>query len=160
MRVVWNWTQSRWSRLFTAIVAVLFVIGILSGCAGATANSVAPQQETVSLAGEGAGFAAPPSAAMARDESIALDSLMSDDVDFELETEQQPQQQRVILRDANLTIIVDDTTATIDQISVLADELGGWVVNANTNSNTAPNGDTYTTGNVTVRVPAERLDEV
>lgn len=68
--------------------------------------------------------------------------------------------QRVILRDASLTLRVESTDAAIRAITSLTDELGGWVVNANTNSSTAANGITYTNGNISVRVPAEQLDDV
>ena len=67
--------------------------------------------------------------------------------------------QRVILKDASLQITVDDAAITIQDISAMAQEMGGWVVAANSSTNTAINGETYSTGNVTVRVPADRLDQ-
>lgn len=70
-----------------------------------------------------------------------------------------PQQERVILRNATLTIVVADTETTLDSISTMADEMGGWVVTASSSSHTRSDDITYTNGSITVRVPAERLDE-
>ena len=67
-------------------------------------------------------------------------------------------QERVILRDANLSVIVEDTVATIERITTLANDSGGWVVTSNTRTNNS-SGGTYTTGSITVRVPAEGLDD-
>ncbi len=69
------------------------------------------------------------------------------------------QQDRVILRDASLSITVEDTVATIDSISQMADDMGGWVVSANSSTSNYSENRTITNGNVSVRVPAERLDD-
>lgn len=69
-----------------------------------------------------------------------------------------PAQERIILRNANLSLIVEDTAATISRIAALANDSGGWVVTSNTRANTS-SGGTYTTGNITVRVPAAGLDD-
>lgn len=70
------------------------------------------------------------------------------------------QQQRIILRDANLQITVEDTEATIGNISTMANDMGGWVVTANSSTTIrGSDGAEITNGSVTVRVPAERLDE-
>jgi hypothetical protein len=70
-----------------------------------------------------------------------------------------PAQQRVILRNATLNITVDDVSARITEIGTMASEMGGWVVTSNTSQSTASNGEKLTYGNITVRVPAERLDD-
>ncbi|HEX2905992.1 MAG TPA: hypothetical protein VHO69_03985 [Phototrophicaceae bacterium] len=41
--------------------------------------------------------------------------------------------QRVILRTASLSIVVDDPETTFTSITSLTEEMGGWVVNSNTN---------------------------
>jgi hypothetical protein len=70
------------------------------------------------------------------------------------ETDQQQSQERVILRDASLSITVHDVPAKIDTISAMASEMGGWVVT----SNTSTRGELIY-GNINIRIPAERLDE-
>jgi hypothetical protein len=102
--------------------------------------------------------AVPTMAAMEMEESAGL---VADDADgaTRSNTVDVPQQERVILRNASIQIIVEDTEATIDAISTMANEMGGWVVTANSSSHTRSDDVTYTNGNITVRVPAERLDE-
>jgi hypothetical protein len=66
---------------------------------------------------------------------------------------------RVVIRDATLGLIVADPETRIDEIAVLAEEIGGWVVTSNVSGFTNVRGEPATRGSVTVRVPAERLDE-
>jgi hypothetical protein len=62
-------------------------------------------------------------------------------------------QERLIIRDAELAIVVADTQESIDAIEALTDEAGGWVVSSN-----IWQYNTLNRGSVTVRVPAEELD--
>ncbi|MCA0457576.1 MAG: DUF4349 domain-containing protein [Chloroflexi bacterium] len=70
----------------------------------------------------------------------------------------QPLDQRVVLKDANLQIVADDVLATINNISQLAEEIGGWVVNSNTSKSTRSSGEEVITGSIVVRVPADQLN--
>jgi hypothetical protein len=61
--------------------------------------------------------------------------------------------ERLIIRNASLSVVVPDTEAALDEINDLVDELGGYVVESNVYQ--------YQEGlqaNVTLRVPAESLD--
>ena len=58
---------------------------------------------------------------------------------------------RIIVRNADMTVESNDPAATIDGIAGLAVSRGGWVVN----SNTIEEGSYY---HITVRIPAEVLD--
>lgn len=63
-------------------------------------------------------------------------------------------QERLIIRTGNVDIIVEDTEESLSEITRLAVALDGWVVSSDVfQSNGAKSG------NVTVRVPAERYDE-
>ncbi|MBI5668314.1 MAG: DUF4349 domain-containing protein [Chloroflexi bacterium] len=70
-----------------------------------------------------------------------------------------PEDKRIILKTANLSIVVDDPTATLSRITVLAEEMGGWVVSSQTSRVALASGGEVQRGTITVRVPAERLDE-
>lgn len=72
----------------------------------------------------------------------------------------QPTRQRIVLKNANLQLIVDDVTATLATLTQLASESGGWVVNSNTSKNSTAEGDEVTVANITIRVPAEQLDNI
>jgi len=61
--------------------------------------------------------------------------------------------ERLIIRDASLSMVVPDTEAALDEINDLVDELGGYVVESNTYQ--------YQEGqraSVRFRIPAESLD--
>lgn len=61
--------------------------------------------------------------------------------------------ERLIIRDASLSLVVPDTAAALDEINGLVDELGGYVVESNTYQ--------YQEGqraSVRFRIPAESLD--
>jgi uncharacterized protein DUF4349 len=73
-------------------------------------------------------------------------------------TQSNQTQQRVILRNASLTLDVADPEAKMHDIGSMAGEMGGWVVNSSTNKTTRYGQDAIQ-ASITVRVPAERLDE-
>ena len=61
--------------------------------------------------------------------------------------------ERLIIRDASLSLVVPDTEAALDEINDMVDELGGYIVESNTYQ--------YQEGqraSVSFRVPAEDLD--
>ncbi len=62
-------------------------------------------------------------------------------------------QERLIIRNADLAIVVDDTEQALDEIGKLVVAAGGWVVN----SSVWEYSDVKR-GSVTVRVPADELD--
>jgi len=70
-------------------------------------------------------------------------------------------QDRMVIRNASLTLVVEDPTASVNTFSKLAEEMGGFVVSSYLYQTAYGSGDLTTTqGTLTIRVPAERLDEV
>jgi len=69
------------------------------------------------------------------------------------------QQERLVIKNAELSITVDDPEAKIAAISQLAASLGGHVVSSNTYQSYANSGMQVPEGNITIRVPAETLDD-
>lgn len=67
--------------------------------------------------------------------------------------------QRVILKSAYLSIVVEAADETITAITRMAEEMGGWVVNSSTNKVLTSAGQEVARGSITVRVPSARLDE-
>src|SRR5690606_876429 len=57
---------------------------------------------------------------------------------------------RLIIRTANMSLVVTDTEEAMDTISRMAEENGGWVVN----SSVFQYNETAKTGNITIRVPS------
>ena len=67
--------------------------------------------------------------------------------------------ERLVIRNANLTLVVEDPAASADEIADLAEAFGGFVVNSNVYQTTFAEGIFATQANITIRIPAERLDE-
>ncbi|MDA0597545.1 MAG: DUF4349 domain-containing protein [Chloroflexi bacterium] len=59
---------------------------------------------------------------------------------------------RIIIRTADLKVTVDDVTMSMDDISNIVTSAGGWVVSSNQPRNYS--------GTISVRVPADRFDDV
>jgi hypothetical protein len=67
--------------------------------------------------------------------------------------------QRVVLKNASLTLVVADVDAKMAQISALAGEYGGWIVNAQVNRTGSGDDSRIAYAVITIRVDAERLDQ-
>jgi len=67
--------------------------------------------------------------------------------------------ERVVIRNANMTIVVDDPSASMDNISKMAEDMGGFVVNAQLYQSRLDSGAEVPRASITIRVPAEQLNE-
>jgi hypothetical protein len=67
--------------------------------------------------------------------------------------------QRIVIRNANLSLVVIDPAESSSQIAAMAEEMGGFVVNLNVHLTTFESGVEGESGSITIRVPAEQLDE-
>lgn len=121
------------SRLVTS--AMLISTILLSSCASAAAP--AEQSDSRQLA----------TAPAARAEANAAVDAVSDTGDSQQAT------QRLIIRNATLTIVVQDTQTQITNVTKLADELKGYIASSSTRK--------YNEGlqaTITLRIPADQLD--
>ena len=59
-------------------------------------------------------------------------------------------QRRIIIREVDIGLVVDDIQTTIDRIADIAVDTDGWVVNSGR--------DSLHRGNISIRVPADQLD--
>jgi len=120
-----------------ALFLVILALG-LSGCA--VARRPARGEEGMPEVAVMEGAPAPLPASVDMGEDLAVASLPS-------------MAERMVIRTADLDLIVPDTEEALDQINALAEELGGYVVSLNTYQ--------YQEGvqaSVTFRVPAESFD--
>ena len=80
--------------------------------------------------------------------------------DYEYATQSSsPAAERIVIKNANLTIVVDDPSSSLDKINAMADEMGGFVVSANLYTSQTESGQEVPRAAITIRVPAERLTE-
>ena len=66
--------------------------------------------------------------------------------------------ERMVIRNAEMGIIVDDPAAVLEEIVSMANQMGGYVVNSNLYQVTSNQGVRVPEGTITARVPADQLD--
>jgi hypothetical protein len=118
---------------------------LLTACAASRSSEVSSSY--------GEGFA--PSAPL-MDEQKAMDSAVS--VGGFVSSEPAAVEHMVI-KNANLSIAVDEPPAAMERITQMAEEMGGFVVSANLYQTTLASGVEVPHVSITVRVPAEQLNE-
>lgn len=137
-------------RLFSVLALVATALLVVA-CGGREAQMAAPMESAEFFAEEGfAGAVAP---------EMFNDAVA--DRDFAVVTgdtaAQQPLpagQERLIIRTADMSIIVTNTDESLAAIAAMAEANGGWVVN----SHVFEVSDSAKGGTITVRVPAEGFD--
>ncbi|MBN2146385.1 MAG: DUF4349 domain-containing protein, partial [Anaerolineales bacterium] len=70
-----------------------------------------------------------------------------------------PTTERMVIKDAQISLAVDDPEASAERIQLMTEEMGGFVVTLQMYQITLDNGAKVPQGSITVRVPAERLSE-
>jgi hypothetical protein len=129
------------------VLSILLAALVLVGCSARSADySEAPMEMPAAE-----GYA--PSEEMvqidyAADESLTANSVPPGDVD------------RIIIKTANMTLVVNNPPDSLEKIKKLAEGLGGYVVSSNLSQTTLDNGTKVPYGSISIRVPAEKLDEV
>jgi hypothetical protein len=126
------------------ILIGLFTLG-LAACASPQRSAVSPMEPDVS---EGATFAEAP-----YEEPSALDMESSFNASVPEAGE------RIVIMNASLELVVDAPDESMDRISRLAEEMGGFVVNANLYKTHTSDGQEVPQASITIRVPADRLEE-
>jgi hypothetical protein len=72
---------------------------------------------------------------------------------------QPAQTDRLVIRNAQLSVVVVDPSESLDTLQKMAVELGGYVVAANLSEASLNDGSKVPVANLTIRVPAAKLDE-
>lgn len=69
------------------------------------------------------------------------------------------QAERLVIQTVNLALVVSDPAATTRTVSQLAQDLGGFVVSSNSYQTTIGTGQSTTRATMSLRVPADKLEE-
>ena len=131
-------------RLFTLLLIVL----LLTGCAPAS-KSAAP-----SFAEDIESYAAPMEM---MEEEMAQDIASSPDSEVFGQNGNASAVERIVIKNASLSIIVEDPVSALFQITSMAETMGGFVVNSNLYKSYIENGIEVPAAEVSIRVPAEQL---
>lgn len=130
------------NRLLRAALIFTLLTLLLGACASSAAPTLTAEREAPAAAAPGE-----PNAAS----EIAYDSASGGSSAQAVE--------RLVIKNASLTIVVDDPSQSMDNLARLAEEFGGYVVFAELTKTTTEGGVEVPRASVTLRVPAERLDD-
>ena len=134
------------------IAIMFFLVTFLSACAPAATPSTALEQRSSSY--NSAAPAAP--APIAADGSggqknvapgVAVDASAADTI------------QRLVIRNATLDIVVKDPGASMATITKMAEDMKGYVVTSNLSKISTQGGIDIPQAQITVRIPADKLNE-
>jgi hypothetical protein len=89
----------------------------------------------------------------------AADESLSTSSESETPSSDDSSIERIVIKNANLSIAVKDPVSSMQTISKMAEEMGGYMVSSNTYKTTTYNGIEVPTASITVRVPAGKLDD-
>lgn len=145
--------------IILAVIAVFLIIGFLFS-RFTMGGSSAPSQFARDLSyGMGGGGAPAVEMPAAEAPAPALDTA-NGAVDFYSPESQAAQpQERLVIENADLAIVVIDPKARMAEINALANEMGGYVVSSNLYQSFTSSGLEVPEASIVIRVPAERLDE-
>jgi hypothetical protein len=141
--------------IILAVVAVFLILGFaFSGMFMQRSSlSVAPESREF-----GFGGGASPDMGVPAAEAPAFDPSVPGDADLYNEASVQAQE-RLVIENADLAIVVKDPKTRMAEITALANEMGGYVVSSNLYQSFTSFGQEVPEATIVIRVPSERLDE-
>lgn len=143
-------------------VVVLTLIGILGSLASFGGTAFSSDQRSLN-SGYGGGspeimMEAPAMAPAAPADFYVTDSGVSYDYSYE-QTVANVATERMVIQNVDMSIVVADPKARMDEIADMAVEMGGFVVSSNLYQSTyGPNNIEVPEASMTIRVPSEQLD--
>ncbi len=135
-------------RIKKALFAVAIIVSMLASCA-----ALMPASSNRSSGGAAQDMAVAPQAAPAMEKAFAEESAPSSDF-----STSGASAERIVIKNANLSIVVADPVVSMDAISKLASGMGGFVVTSNLYKTTTNSGIEVPVANITIRVPVGQLD--
>jgi tellurite resistance-related uncharacterized protein len=67
--------------------------------------------------------------------------------------------QQMVVKNASMTMLVDDPSKSLDDVMQLASDLGGYTVTSNRYQSYSASGEEVPAANITIRVPADKLND-
>ncbi|MCK5794708.1 MAG: DUF4349 domain-containing protein [Anaerolineales bacterium] len=129
------------------LIFLSLVVLLLASCAGKSSIGYAPDAMYES--------AAP----MARGVADSYDGDVDNSAYANDGLQIQESQVRMVIKNASLSIVVEEPGVSIEATSKLASDLGGFVVSSNLYRTQTANGLEVPQANITIRVPADTLDQ-
>ena len=140
------------------LFTMLIVAFILAGC-GAMALRSPAATEAPSFAYDRTGGGAPGQLPLAMPTMVAPQMDAARNAESGTANVPAVTQERMVVKNADMSIVVKDPEKTMADISKLAEDMGGFVVSSNLYQTNTSSGILVPQANVVIRVPAEKLDE-
>lgn len=140
------------------LIPVLIAAFLLVGCGARALNSAPSEVLYEQSYGVGGGSPAYPQEMPLAAPTMMMD--MAKSYDSSTSNVDAVSRERMVVRNADLAIVVKDPEVSMEEISKLAEEMGGFVVSSNLYQSYTNNGVLVPEANVVIRVPSEKLDEV
>ena len=137
------------NRKRTPVGIMLIIILILASLLAACGAAQAPMAVDKGAVESEGGFSPP--------QPMEAPAVASDGVYQGVDSAQAAE--RIVIKDGNLEIVVADPAASMDRISTLAEELGGFVVSANLYQQRLESGIDVPRATITIRVLAENMNQ-
>lgn len=139
-------------KICIAFIALTVVLAACGARAAATPSAINPGLPAQGYGGGPSNeFAPVPTAAPAYSDSFKTTGDVS--------ANSAALQDRLVVMNADLTIVVPDPQTKLDAISQMASSLGGFVISMNMYQTTAQDGTQVPAGTISIRVPADKLND-
>src|SRR6266498_5417676 len=159
-------TMKRPLIIIISVIAVFLLLGTaitsMFGRGGASPTTVFDANRSSGYGFGGGGGGAPIEAPAATQAPAAAEApLLPEDMGrSSISSDLGPAaQERLVIQNADLAIVVKDPKARMAEISSLANEFGGFVVSSNLYQSYTPVGKEVPEANIVIRVPSDKLDE-
>jgi hypothetical protein len=127
---------------------------LLAACGGRASRSLAPATEAPAYGGDAVyPQEMPPAMPMPTAAALAPESNKAAGGNVDAARD------RMVIRNADLSIVVKDPEASMTSISKLAEEMGGFVVSSNLYQTYTNSGLPVPEASIVIRVPAEKLND-
>jgi len=141
-------------RFIQLPVLAMIIITLLLGACAANAPALRSDYEMVAMEAP----AAPMEESMSYEEMSKFasgeysgEAVVSSETDESVE--------RVVIKNAYLTIVVEDPAKSMERIGAMAEEMGGFIVNAELYKQELESGIQVPRASINIRIPAEKLDD-
>jgi hypothetical protein len=137
-----------------AIVLLVLALG-LSSCAAKSSSQTA---NLVDKSSESGGYPAEMPMAPAMDSAVQAPAAEAPGSNYSSGV-QGAEVERLVIKNANLSIIVKDPAKAMDEITKMADTMGGWVVTSNLYKTTTADGIEIPQATINIRIPSDSLND-
>ncbi|MGB9640834.1 MAG: DUF4349 domain-containing protein, partial [Anaerolineales bacterium] len=138
------------NNIWSVFGIMMVVVSLISACA---ARPAAPMEKTIS---QSADLSQERSAPASGAPQMLLPAAENEN---SYSNTQALNSDRMVIKNANLTLIVKDPVKSMDAITQIAEKMGGYVVSANLNQTQSQSGKSLPHASITIRVPAEKLND-